>query len=145
MNVVGLVLFSCPIISADFRDPRPDIPNSGHIQEPFCSAALSPEVHRRRRQIFGSIPSEGDTALLPSHFGGVQQCCLCFNIQEPFPSRPCRQRSARGNVRSSVTYPPKDTPHCCPVTSVVFSDACFCFNINRTPTDDSFSYVVEHD
>ena len=31
----------------------------------------SPDVHRRRCQIIGGLPSEEDTALLPSHFGGV--------------------------------------------------------------------------
>ena len=38
------------------------------------TAALPPEVHRRRHQIVGGLPSEGNTALLPSYFGGVQQC-----------------------------------------------------------------------
>ena len=37
----------------------------------------------------------------------------------------CRQWSTKGNVRSSVGYHPKETPHCCRVTSMVFYDARF--------------------
>ena len=32
------------------------------IQDSFRIVALPPTVHRRRRQIFGGLPSEGDTA-----------------------------------------------------------------------------------
>ena len=42
----------------------------------------------RRRQIVGGLPSEGDTALLPSHFGGVQQYLIAFNIRKTPPTMP---------------------------------------------------------
>ena len=54
------------------RAARPGIPTSGHTQDSFRIAAPPPEVHRRRRQIVGGLSSEGDNALLPTHFGGVQ-------------------------------------------------------------------------
>ena len=59
----------CPIICS--RAARPGIPTSGHTQGSFHIVAPLPGV-RRRRQIIGGLPSEGDTALLLSHFGGVQ-------------------------------------------------------------------------
>ena len=49
-------------------------------------SAAHPEVHRRRRQIVGGLPPEGDTALLPSHFGGVHLCLFWFSISRtPLP------------------------------------------------------------
>ena len=71
------LFFCCPINCADFRGtaPAPLVPaspTSGHTQGSFCIAAPPPEVHRKWRQIVGRLPSEGNTALLLSHFGGVQ-------------------------------------------------------------------------
>ena len=67
----------CPINCADLRGTAPALlvpasPTSGHTQGSFCIVALPPEVHRKWRQIVGRLPSEGNTALLLSHFGGVQ-------------------------------------------------------------------------
>ena len=69
--------FCCPINCADLRGtaPAPLVPaslTSGHTQGSFRIAAPPPEVHRKWRQIVGRLPSEGNTALLLSHFGGVQ-------------------------------------------------------------------------
>ena len=69
--------YCCPINCADLRGtaPAPLVPASptfGHTQGSFRMPALPPEVHRRRRQIVGRLPSEGNTALLLSHFSGVQ-------------------------------------------------------------------------
>ena len=76
-----VVVFCCPIICADLRGAAlaplvPASPTSGHTQGSFRIAAPPPEVHRRRRQIVGRLPSEGNTALLLSHFGTVQYCLL---------------------------------------------------------------------
>ena len=62
--------------SRSFQYPNPYI-----IKDTFRIAALPPEKgHRRRRQIAGRLHSEGDTALLPSHFRGVQGCLFWLNI-----------------------------------------------------------------
>ena len=67
----------CPINCADLRGtaPAPLVPaslTSGHTQGSLRIAAPPPEVHRKWRQIVGRLPSERNTALLLSHFGGVQ-------------------------------------------------------------------------
>ena len=49
----------------------PASPISGYTQGSFRIVAPPPEVHRKRRQIVGGLPSEGDTTLLLSHF----HCC----------------------------------------------------------------------
>ena len=46
----------------------PASPTFGHIQGSFCIVAPPPEVHRKRHQIVGGLPFEGNTALLLSHF-----------------------------------------------------------------------------
>ena len=46
----------------------PASPTFGHTQGSFCIVAPPPEVHKRRRQIVGGLPFEGNTALLLSHF-----------------------------------------------------------------------------
>ena len=53
------------------RAARPGIPTSGHTQDSFRIVAPPTEVHRKRRQVVGGLPSEGDTALLPSDLGGI--------------------------------------------------------------------------
>ena len=68
------MLFSLSIPSSALAleahpDAHPGIPTSGHAQDSFRIAAPPPEIHRRR-QIAGRLPSEGDTALLLSHFRG---------------------------------------------------------------------------
>ena len=55
----------------------PSILSSDLIADSFHIWVLLPEVHRWRCQIVGGLPSKGDTALLPCHFGGVQYE-LCF-------------------------------------------------------------------
>ena len=56
-------------------------PNPYIFKDTFRIAALPPEEgHRKRHQIAGRLHSEGDTALLPSHFGGVQWYLFWFNI-----------------------------------------------------------------
>ena len=57
-----------------------NIPSPGHIQGPFRIAAL-PSVLEGRRQIVGRLPSEGDTALQPSHFGSAQFCLFSLNTR----------------------------------------------------------------
>ena len=54
------------------RSSRAAPPTSGHTQGSFRIVTPPPEVHRGRRQIVGGLPSEGNTALLPSPLGGVQ-------------------------------------------------------------------------
>ena len=66
----------------------PASPTSGHTQGSFRIVAPPSEVHGKWRQIVGGLPSEGDTALLPSHFGGVQQCLFWFNIRRTPPTMP---------------------------------------------------------
>ena len=58
---------------------RPDNPEQSHTT--FCIVVLLPEVRGRRRQVVGMLPSEGDTALLPSHSCGVQSCLFSFIAQ----------------------------------------------------------------
>ena len=76
--VVVVVLFWYPIICADLRGtaPAPLVPApptfGRHTQGSFRIVAPPPEVYRRRRQIVGRLPSEGNIALLLNHFGGVQ-------------------------------------------------------------------------
>ena len=53
---------------------------------PFHIAVLPPEVHRKRRQIAGRLPSEGDPALLLSHFGGVRWCLFWFSMSTIAPA-----------------------------------------------------------
>ena len=45
-------------------------------------------------------------------------------MQGPACIAACRQRSTRGDHRSLVGYPPKESLHCCRVTAVVLSDSC---------------------
>ena len=47
---------------------------------------LCARLHRRRRQIVGRLSSEGDTALLPSHFGSIPWCLFGFNVCRTPPS-----------------------------------------------------------
>ena len=65
---------------------RSNISTSNHIQGPFRIATLPPEVHRISRQIVGRPPSEGNAALSPNHFGGVQ-CCLFWLNTRRTPTR----------------------------------------------------------
>ena len=70
-------VFCSPIICADLRGtaPMPLIPVSpifGHTLGSFCIMAPPPEIHRRRRQIIGRLPSEGNTALL--------HCCWVTSV-----------------------------------------------------------------
>ena len=74
-------------------------------------------------------------------------CCFAASTQSllqrrcshaPCPGRPGPRRHSRsiphrgsaasgpqgGDARSLAGHPPKESPHCCRVTSVVFSDAC---------------------
>ena len=77
MDTFFFFFFCCPINCADLRGTAP-VPlvlaslTSSHTQGSFRIAAPPPEVHRKWRQIAGRLPSEGNTALLLSHFGGVQ-------------------------------------------------------------------------
>ena len=48
----------------------PDIATLSHSQNPVTIQALPPEVHVARHLIVGRVPSEGDSAVLPSHFCG---------------------------------------------------------------------------
>ena len=66
----------------------PASPTSGHTQGSFRIVAPPSEIHGKWRQIVGGLPSEGDTALLPSHFGGVQQYLIAFNIRKTPPTMP---------------------------------------------------------
>ena len=66
--------FSCPA--------RPSIPHCW----PHPGLILPQEVHRRWLQIVGGLLSEGDTALLLSHFGGVRQWLSWFNIPRTPPT-----------------------------------------------------------
>ena len=71
------LFFCCPIICANLRGtvPAPLIlasPTSGHTQGSFHITAPPHEAHKRRRQIVVRLPSKGNTALLLSHFSGVQ-------------------------------------------------------------------------
>lgn len=62
----------CPTLHrpSDPHTDRPNLlPNTSHTQGPFRIALLSQKGHRRRRQNVDWLPSEGDTALLPSHSG----------------------------------------------------------------------------
>ena len=66
--IIIFFLCFCPIICADLRGtaPAPLVPappTFGHTQGSFSIAAPPPQVHRRRRQIVGGLPSEGNTAL----------------------------------------------------------------------------------
>ena len=45
-------------------------------------------------------------------------------MQGPACIAACRQRSTRGDHRSLVGYPPKESLHSCRVTAVVLSDSC---------------------
>ena len=67
---------------------RPGVPTSGHTQDSFGIVAPPPEVHRKWRQVVGGLPSERDTALLPSHFGGVHWCLFWFNKRRASPAMP---------------------------------------------------------
>ena len=58
------------------------------IRGSFRIAALPPDVHCRRHQIVGWLPSEGVTSLLPSHFGGVQWCLFWFNMRTTLSAMP---------------------------------------------------------
>ena len=54
------------------HEGHPGIPTSDHNQDSFRIAVPIIEVHRKRCQTVGGLPSGGDTALLPSQFGSVQ-------------------------------------------------------------------------
>ena len=63
----------CPITCADLHSTAlmlldPSNPISSHKQDLFCIMAPPPEVHRRRHQIAGGLPSKRDAVLLPRHF-----------------------------------------------------------------------------
>ena len=70
---------------------------------------------------------------VPSSVPTSEALLLCRSSKHPPPlatprahsaSWPCPQRSTGGDVRSLVGCHPKETLHCCWVTSVVFSSAC---------------------
>ena len=69
-----------PIICAYLRGaaPAPLVPAS--------PPQATTEVHRKWRQVVGGLPSEGDTALLPSNFGRVHWCLFWFNIRRASPA-----------------------------------------------------------
>ena len=77
------------------RAARPGVSTSGHTQDSFRIVAPPTEVHRKWRQGVGGLPSEGDTALLSSHFGGVHSCLFWFNILRASPTVPPTDDSAR--------------------------------------------------
>ena len=51
---------------------RPKMLTPSRVIGPFRIEVLLPDVLREKRQIVARLLSEGDSALLPSHFGGVQ-------------------------------------------------------------------------
>ena len=93
----------------------------------WCSAARKSarlNCIKKKKKFFVAVPSTVPTseALLPRR-----------SSQHPSPpatprahsaSRPRPQRSTGSDVRSLVGCHPKETLHCCWVTSVVFSSAC---------------------
>ena len=83
---------------------------------PSCPHPL--EVHRRY-QIAGGLPSEGDTALLPSHFSGVQRCLFRFNIRRTPPTMPPTDNNVSyvSNVNNVSYSPPESRPPLCPSTN----------------------------
>ena len=75
--------------------------------DPFCIRVLLSGVNWERRQVAGGLPCEGDTALLPSHYAGVQRCLFWCNNYTRFWK-------------------------VCQIFFVEFSQSCFCFSLLLT-------------
>ena len=90
-----------PIICADLRGtaPAPLVSVSPPPATPktHSSSVVAPpaEVHRKWRQVVCGLSSEGDTALLLSHLGGVHWCLFWFSIRRASLAMPHTVDSAR--------------------------------------------------
>ena len=103
----------------------------------FGQPYLPPAVHKKWRQIVGSLYSEEGITMLPGHFGCVQWIfwtILCFILYTLSPLSGnsgrliCRQRSTGSeSCRSLVGCHPKKASQCCRVILAVFSEFYFYF------------------
>ena len=108
------------------KDPASCCRGKGVINRPsdlWCSTRICPRSYLFIFLFFvvAAVPSSVPTseALLPCRSSPPSATPRAHSA-----SRPCPQRSTGGDVRSLVGCHPKETLHCCWVTSVVFSSAC---------------------
>ena len=87
------------------------IPSPCHIPDSFGIAGLLPEVHSRGN-IVGRLSSEGDTAQLPNHFGGVDWCLLWFSFCRTLPTLPAVAAADDDDHFYIVLFSALEQTHC---------------------------------